>query len=871
MKKSIFLLIWLCAGLLLPALLVRAETLPTNITKSNTPFLLELKDVKQIWYIDLKTKTRILLGQPSTTAGSNNLTALSKEKKFDPKTIKKYSFNLGKLTGTDTDKDGLVNSLEDLLGTNKNKADSDGDKHGDKEELVNGYNAIGSGKISIYKAKSLSGSNDIKSKLAEQKKIKSFKDAAELKAFMNAGRYSQSGYGISPLAYRSLAMDSSNSSTGLGTKSLDFGTSFSSNIGLSEASPAPADYSQTNIQVEGVDEGDIVKTDGKYIYAIAQNKLNIIKSWPAGDTAIVSNIEFDSQPNGLYLDGDILTVYGNDIGFLKTPVYKKFRRHSSYSFVKIYDIKDRANPKKVRDLKFEGQYGESRMINGYLYYVTSMYNFSIVYDFVLPKIVENGQVISSEKTTSRYIYPKVYYFNLPYDRYNFNTVSAINIRDNNKPVATQVYLMPNNQTMYVSENNIYLTYTKYISEYDLTIPVLRDMVYGQLDQVDKDYITKLEAVDSDIISDSDKQQRISMVIGNYIESLSDDEQSALMKLWDANIKKRYADISKELEKTVIQKVAIKGSDLSYVGSGEVTGQVLNQFAMDEQNGFLRIATTKNRTWLSIVDPNNSESYNNLYTLGSDLKVVGTLENLAKTEKIYSIRFIEDRAYMVTYRTVDPLFVIDVADPKNPKVLGELKVPGFSSYLHPYDKTTLIGVGKQTEVNQYGNTITKGLKISLFDVSEVANPKVLATYEMGGTGSDSLALNDHKAFLFSRDKKLLVIPVSLTKETTDNTWGGIEFSGAAVLNIDKTGITLKGKVDHSNATQDNQYDWYGYYRDVVLRSLYIDNFLYTLSGNMLKVNSLNDLSETKKIVFPVEDKPVIINGIPSSPPDATSDR
>src|SRR3989304_1592520 len=203
--------------------------------------------------------------------------------------------------------------------------------------------------------------------------------------------------------------------------------------------------------------------------------------------------------------------------------------------------------------------------------------------------------------------------------------------------------------------------------------------------------------------------------------------------------------------------------------------------------------------------------------------------------------------MVTFRQTDPLFAIDLKDPKNPKVLGKLKIPGFSNYLHPYDETTIIGIGKDTEETtitpdctelplgspsnelnidckpQPERVVTKGIKISLFDVSDVANPKESAKYVLGDSGSDSIALQDHKAFLFSRDKNLLVIPVQIYENSENKS---TNFNGAAVFHIEKDKIELKGKIDHMDGDLGEEGRWYGYgyYGSSVLRSLYIkENF------------------------------------------------
>jgi len=201
--------------------------------------------------------------------------------------------------------------------------------------------------------------------------------------------------------------------------------------------------------------------------------------------------------------------------------------------------------------------------------------------------------------------------------------------------------------------------------------------------------------------------------------------------------------------------------------------------------------------------------------------------------------------------VDPLFVIGLDDPTKPVVLGELKVPGYSSYLHPYDETTLIGLGKETDDN---GRVTGGIKLSLFDVSDVSNPKEIDKFVLGDRNSNSIAINEHKAFLFSKDKNLLVIPVTMQEDVVEVQKSVIfeedmiimppvrkYFNGAAIFNINKKGFELKGKIDHSN---DDNKSWNR--NSNVQRSLYIDNVLYTLSNKYLKANGLNDLNEIKSI-------------------------
>ena len=280
--------------------------------------------------------------------------------------------------------------------------------------------------------------------------------------------------------------------------------------------------------------------------------------------------------------------------------------------------------------------------------------------------------------------------------------------------------------------------------------------------------------------------------------------------------------------------------------------------MDEAGGFFRIATT-----LGEVSREGSNATNNVYVLSPDMKMAGRLEGLARGEKIYSVRFMGARAYLVTFKKVDPLFVIDLSNPTEPRVLGELKTPGFSDYLHPYDETHVIGVGKNAvdaAPEEGGNFAWyQGLKLAIFDVSDVANPRQMHEVDIGDRGTDSLALNDHKAFLFDREKNLLVLPVLLAELTAEqkaspdhkaNDYGSYTYQGAYVYNVSlEGGFTLKGRVTHvdnpGELGRDYGYSYYGA-DDSVMRSLYIGSNLYTVSGAKIKVNRLSDLGEVATV-------------------------
>jgi len=342
--------------------------------------------------------------------------------------------------------------------------------------------------------------------------------------------------------------------------------------------------------------------------------------------------------------------------------------------------------------------------------------------------------------------------------------------------------------------------------------------------------------------DYEKQREIQKIIYDYSLDLTGDEKQEFDKKLMELTEEFEISISKKIEKTIIQKININKGEINYQGVGEVPGRVLNQFSMDEYNENFRIATTTGDSW-------RDTSLNHLYVLNKNLEIIGSVDDLAQGERIYSVRFLGDRAYMVTFKQVDPLFVIDLENPKNPEVLGYLKITGFSNYLHPYDENHIIGIGR--EATEQGRA--QGVKIALFDVSDVENPIEISKYEVGAewsekhSWSDSEALHDHKAVLFDKEKELLVIPISYTRYL-NNDWDYKNreyWQGAYVFKVNLEGIKLRGSVSHFQG-DDNKWSFN------VRRSLYMDNTLYTISNFKVKANDLESLDFMNEVrIAPTE--------------------
>jgi inhibitor of cysteine peptidase len=534
------------------------------------------------------------------------------------------------------------------------------------------------------------------------------------------------------------------------------------------------EYSSTNIQVAGVDEADIVKTDGDFIYVVSGNKTFIVEAYPPEQAQILSEIEVTGTIAGIFVNGDRLVVFGDETpyylyddvirlggpteGIVWMPYYL-----SPKTFVKVYDISDRGNPQLERDISADGGYLSSRMIGDYAYVVINEPVYGQDSKVELPAVCSDGVEREIPATD-------IYYSDVADYYYSYTTVVAIDTQVDSKEPTYETILVGASSNLYVSLNNIYLT-----------VPV-----------------------------------------------------------WGSDVG--------DGEGTSIYRIQIDGGEMECVASGEVPGMVLNQFSMDEYNGYFRVATT---TW-------NEGNQNNVYVLNMSLNITGSVENLAPGERIYSARFMGDRCYLVTFKQIDPLFVIDLNDPYAPDVLGYLKVTGYSDYLHPYDETHVIGIGKET-TDAGTFAWYQGVKISLFDVSDVSNPVEISKIEIGDRGSDSPVLWDHKAFLFDRSRNLLVMPILEAKVDTTRyseqelawAYGEPVYQGAYVFNVTLDGgIQLKGRITHVENPDDLEQGYYYYYSPfAVERSFYIGDVLYTVSQAKVVMNDLDTLDYINEVQLP----------------------
>ncbi|MBD3281398.1 hypothetical protein GF391_01500 [Candidatus Uhrbacteria bacterium] len=580
-----------------------------------------------------------------------------------------------------------------------------------------------------------------------------------------------------------------------------------------EAAPAPGsgaqtapdtaqEYSETNVQVEGVDEADIVKMDGTYVYHLSKNRIMISQVLPADSARLVGQIEMDDDVHAsdLYVDGDKLMVMGRKYmdHFYPMPLagdaaesIVPYPYGGNVSIAQIWDIADRSEPTKVRTVEFDGSLSSSRMIDGNVYLVMSSWSRWHSLDG-LPK--EEGLVPAyRDSDKSGEFEPMVRCGNVGYfdpePSREYLTVASVPMHG--KGEVEREVILGSSETVYASLENLY-------------------------------------------VAKRDWQVR------PFYDSM----------------------IPEDRERTNIYKFNLDEGEVNFAKQGHVPGHLLNQFSLDEHNGYLRVATTKGEVWRT-----GADSTNNVYILDGEMNPAGSIEGIAPGERIYSMRFMGDKGYMVTFKKVDPFFVLDLKNPKDPKILGKLKIPGYSDYLHPMDENHIIGVGKETVEAEEGDFAWyQGIKMAVFDVTDVTNPKELHKIIIGDRGTESEALHNHKAFMYSPSKQLLALPIRLAELSDEvkadpyndgNEYGDFTFQGAFVYKLTVAGgFEELGRITHH---EDNQAAlksgwYYGDYDADIDRVAYMDNTFLTLSDSGIQMHQLYDLQKQGQVDYPNADEP-----------------
>jgi hypothetical protein len=586
-----------------------------------------------------------------------------------------------------------------------------------------------------------------------------------------------------------------------------FGRGSLGGVGMARASAAPSGMaselkkesaqvaksaSGTNNQVSGVDEADIVKNDGKYVYLAMNGALRIVE---AMNPHIVSVTSLPGNVRDLFVEGDRATVYVAMGGSGARPCTYGydcvFAGDGSRTKIMVYDVLDRAHPRLEREIELSGSLMAARRIG------TTIHT-----------VVSDGDPAATSYTT----WP-------PDLSWCSGTEAAARAKFQKLAADNEKRIQETSTFPMVTDKGV----SRPLCERLYKTPLGDGQAFTSVVSFDMND-------DHSAVTTSTIQSRPGAVFasasGLY---LSVGHQRAGARGW-------YSFYASTDEASDVHKFRIGASpkETRYVGSGVVPGHVLNQFSMDEWYGYLRIATTRGR----VPDPKVESAVSILAEgPGGNLVRTGAIQHIAAGEDIRSVRFDDDRGYVVTFKKTDPLFVLDLYDPQSPAILGELKIPGFSTYMHRIDPNHLLSIG--FDANDHGNfAYFDGVILQLFDVTNPTDPQLVHKEKIGTRGSSSEAATDHLAFNFFADRGLLAIPMTICEGGGDGTNGDqMTFSGLLVYDVSiERGFRRLGGVDHgTKGTRCGT--WWSNASSAVKRSIFMDDLVFSIATDRMKVQRM----------------------------------
>ncbi|MGD0396802.1 MAG: beta-propeller domain-containing protein [Nitrososphaerales archaeon] len=568
--------------------------------------------------------------------------------------------------------------------------------------------------------------------------------------------------------------------TWFGGPALVFGTadrSFNAASASFSTAASSGSFTGTNVQVQGVDEPDTVKTDGTHLFVSTDDSVTVMSAYPPSSASVLSTISFKGS-----------SVIGIEITQGRLAVIDQRYSNGSYIDILIYNTSNLSSPALMANTSVAGTYVAARLAQGYVYAIIQQQSYQFVNGgnatTAMPEIIENGVRTTVQPTS-------VYYTsnNAQISLYTFILSVSMSTGKQN----TVCVLTGPSSTVYVSTSNLYVVYTNY-PEYDDVDGIAGNVFTG------------------------------GVISSAYVQ---------------------------QAENSTIFRASYANGTVGVEAVGLVPGTVLNQFSLDEYEGYVRVATSRFAT----VGGTSTRS-DDVYVLNQNMSQVAALRNIAPGENIYAVRFVGDMGFVVTFEQVDPLFAISFSDMTNPVILSALKVTGYSDYLHPLPGGYLIGVGKDAVPSSSGDfAYYLGLKLSLFRVFDNGTSTQVSKYLIGDRGTDSPVLSDHLAFTFDSATNTMVIPVMLAQVSGNQTYGQNSpppygdpvWQGAYVFKVDASGFTLLGRVSQYPPGQN-----YGDSPNSSLqidRSVIIGNFLYTISQGEVMVSDLSSFSTVATIQLP----------------------
>jgi len=591
------------------------------------------------------------------------------------------------------------------------------------------------------------------------------------------------------------------------------------------------EFSETNNQVAGVDEADFIKNDGSNIYMLVDSRFIIVDAWPPEDAKIISEYAIQGTPKKLFVHNDHAVIYSsldqiNDYQYFEqnecTHGYDcQFTGDGTRLKITILDISNVFQPEKRREFYFDGTYINSRRID------ESVYTMILFPEPIVPGVT---------------FFPELDYCGYYYDWW-FDPYPDIWEREKQYSDEDIIEIFED-----LKEKNRKLIMDSDVSDFQ---PKVRDISYMDGKFVEKEkYISDLDQIH--FSSQQDGSQFLSIFAFNINELSSQQSVSVIGKpgaVYASSsacyLATRHSTYGMPWffngwginEMTTIHKFELKQSPIkvTYKGSGVIKGRVLNQFAMDEHNGYFRVATTCG--YLSNPSTHNIISILEQQSAG-DLETIGTIENIAPSEDIRSVRFNGDQGFIVTFKKTDPLFVLNLSNPENPTITGELHIPGFSTYMHLMDPDHLLSIGYDSQ-EQGSFAWFQGVILQVFDISDPSNPSLIYKEIIGTRGTTSEAATNHLAFNYYKPKNLLAIPMAICNGGHGGSYGNtMTFNGLMVYHVTvNNGFDYIGGVDHE--IQSSCQNWWTNSDSAVKRSIFMDDYVYSISDKDIRVDSLSE--------------------------------
>lgn len=598
------------------------------------------------------------------------------------------------------------------------------------------------------------------------------------------------------------------------------------------------DWESNAISEGTLSRPELIKVDNNQAYLLVKNNLKIINLTSEGEEAELASLEFNTRPFNLLISNKHLLVFRpadqKDLALNSDP-------QTSYTAVDFFNISYPNEPQKERTLVFDGNLLELRANKSFLYLVGIKVATLIDEELDLPSVFQNGENLNLDS--------EFYYFDSPYKNYSFLSVFSVDIDRPQSQVALKSYLVDANyKYSFQSSGNFYLLRTDLLSLADLEQEFKRELVFSKLNTSSQQRIKELKNNLEKSLRSGELQIKVAAIVDSYLQNLSSTEQSELEEQIKNGLENRIKQKAKEIDKTTIYKFRVDAGKFNYLAKQDLAGQVIANGSLEEDANFIYLNTNRSSIWSKLFT-NPDKMYSNFYVLNNKLEIVGNLDNIASDSSVDQVFYLKNKAYLRLKSIDEPMYLIDLANKSKPSLLGGIKIPNYP-YLYPFDNSglkffalSLAGANKDVAMENENLELNgSALKISLYNLSDIKDPREIGVYNITGNIRNSLALDDYLSLTNSLRDARLVIPMALRADNSNSA-----FSGAVVLGIEEDSLKVMGQIDHSDGGHSSLSDfWQNYYYtdDMVKRTFLKDQLIYTLSNKYLKLSNINNLSTVR---------------------------